>query len=245
MPQPMTTYTQKFTVYRHDGDHRGLVKPGALLRYAQQIATVHAEAVGLTDEVYAATHTAFVLAKLALHITRTPKVDEELTAVTQPESCKRAVNKRITRFLDAAGQEVAVVDSRWVLIDTDKRIILRKHPPEFQDRWASDVPFELPLKMQKPTPESCTLLGQRTAGYSYCDMNGHMNNTRYVDVICDALPWSVWDTAQLRDLRIFYHREVPRGESFALSSLQTEDNRWYFSGERDGKSTFEAEMVFG
>ena len=49
MPQPMTTYTQKFTVYRHDGDHRGLVKPGALLRYAQQIATVHAEAVGLTD----------------------------------------------------------------------------------------------------------------------------------------------------------------------------------------------------
>ena len=76
-------------------------------------------------------------------------------------------------------------------------------------------------------------------------MNGHMNNTRYVDVICDALPWSVWDTAQLRDLRIFYHREVPRGESFALSCLQTEDNRWYFSGERDSKSAFEAEMVFG
>lgn len=241
----MTIYTQKFTVYRHDGDHRGLVKPGALLRYAQQIATVHAEAVGLTDEVYAATHTAFVLAKLALHITRTPKVDEELTAVTQPEACKRAVNKRITRFLDAAGQEVAVVDSRWVLIDTEKRTILRKHPPEFQDFWASDVPFELPLKMQKPAPESCTSLGQCTAGYSYCDMNGHMNNTRYVDVICDALPWSVWDTAQLRDLRIFYHREVPRGESFALSCLQTEDNRWYFSGERDGKSAFEAEMVFG
>ena len=28
------TYTQKFTVYRHDGDHLGNVKPGALLRYA-------------------------------------------------------------------------------------------------------------------------------------------------------------------------------------------------------------------
>ena len=42
------TYTQKFTVYRHDGDHLGNVKPGALLRYAQQIATTHAEAAGLT-----------------------------------------------------------------------------------------------------------------------------------------------------------------------------------------------------
>ena len=36
------TYTQKFTVYRHDGDHLGNAKPGALLRYAQQIATTHA-----------------------------------------------------------------------------------------------------------------------------------------------------------------------------------------------------------
>ena len=143
------TYTQKFTVYRHDGDHLGNVKPGALLRYAQQIATTHAEAAGLTDEVYTATRTAFVLAKLALHIDRTPRVDEELTLVTQPECCKRAVNKRITHFYDAAGEEVAVIDSRWVLIDIDKRIILRKHPEQFADHWAEDVPFALPMKMTK------------------------------------------------------------------------------------------------
>ena len=127
------TYTQKFTVYRHDGDHLGNAKPGALLRYAQQIATTHAEAAGLTDEVYTATRTAFVLAKLALHIDRTPRVDEELTLVTQPECCKRAVNKRITHFYDADGAEVAVIDSRWVLIDIDKRIILRKHPEQFAE----------------------------------------------------------------------------------------------------------------
>lgn len=72
MPESTATYTQQYTVYRHDGDHHGNVKPGALLRYGQQIATIHAEAVGLNDAVYAATHTAFVLAKQALHIDRTP-----------------------------------------------------------------------------------------------------------------------------------------------------------------------------
>ena len=244
MPQPMTTYTQKFTVYRHDGDHRGLVKPGALLRYAQQIATVHAEAVGLTDEVYAATHTAFVLAKLALHITRTPKVDEELTAVTQPEACKRAVNKRITRFLDAAGQEVAVVDSRWVLIDTEKRIILRKHPEQFADQWAEDVPTELPIKLPRVAQEDCEPLGEQTASYSRCDMNGHLNNTRYADIVCDAIPWQVWDTAELQDFTISYHREVPRGESFTLRRAQLADGSFYFDGERSGKSAFEAQITF-
>ena len=34
MPEKLITYTQKFAVYRTDGDHLGHVKLGALLRYA-------------------------------------------------------------------------------------------------------------------------------------------------------------------------------------------------------------------
>ena len=238
------TYTQKFTVYRHDGDHLGNVKPGALLRYAQQIATTHAEAAGLTDEVYTATRTAFVLAKLALHIDRTPRVDEELTLVTQPERCKRAVNKRITHFYDADGAEVATMDSRWVLIDTEKRMILRKHPEQFADQWAEDVPLELPIKLPRIAPEDCEVLGEQQAVYSRCDMNGHLNNTRYADIVCDAVPWEVWDTAHIRDFTISYHREVPRGESFTLRRARLAEDTFYFEGEREGKSAFEAQLIF-
>ena len=170
MPEKLITYTQKFTVYRTDGDHLGHVKLGALLRYAQQVATAHAEAVGLDDALYRKTHTAYVLAKLALHVTRLPLVDEELTLVTQPERCKRAVNKRITHFYDADGAEVATMDSRWVLIDTEKRMILRKHPEQFG--------------------------------------------------------------------------EVPRGESFTLRRARLAEDTFYFDGEREGKSAFEAQLIF-
>lgn len=211
MPEKQITYTQKFTVYRADGDHLGNVKLGALLRYAQQIATTHAEAVGLNDSLYRETHTAYVLAKLALHVNRLPRVDEELTLVTQPERCKRAVNKRITHFYDASGAEVVTMDSRWVLIDTEKRMILRKHPPQFADQWAEDVPIELPMKLPRLAPEDCETLGTQTATYSRCDMNGHLNNTRYADIVCDAVPWEVWDTAQIRDLRLATTVRSPRG----------------------------------
>lgn len=244
MPEKPLTYTQKFIVCRTDGDHLGNVKLGSLLRYAQQVATAHAEAVGLTDEVYRETHTAYVLAKLALHVVRLPRVDEELTVVTQPERCKRAVNKRITRFYDADGAEVAVMDSRWVLIDTEKRIILRKHPEQFADLWAEDIPFELPIKLPRIAADDCENLGEQTAVYSRCDMNGHLNNTRYADIICDAVPWEVWDNAQIRDFTISYHREVPRGESFTLRRAALEGDRFYFDGEREGKSAFEACLTF-
>ncbi|HIX94459.1 MAG TPA: acyl-ACP thioesterase [Candidatus Gemmiger excrementipullorum] len=244
MPEIPVTYTQTYTICRHDGDHHGNAKPGALLRYGQQIATMHAEAAGLNDELYAATHTAYVLAKLALHIDRTPRVDETLTVTTRPERCKRAVNKRITFFNDAAGRQVAVLDSRWVLIDTDKRLILRKHPEAFNDCWAEDVPFELPMKMVKAVPEDCTPAGEYTATYSRCDMNGHMNNTRYVDILCDALPWNVWDEGEVRDLKVYYHREVPRGASFALLQAQTGEKQYYFCGQREEKAAFEASITF-
>ncbi len=244
MPEIPVTYTQTYTICRHDGDHHGNAKPGALLRYGQQIATMHAEAAGLNDELYAATHTAYVLAKLALHIDRTPRVDETLTVTTRPERCKRAVNKRITFFYDAAGQQIAVLDSRWVLIDTDKRLILRKHPEAFNDCWAEDVPFELPMKMVKAAPEDCAPAGEYTATYSRCDMNGHMNNTRYVDILCDALPWNVWDEGEARDLKVYYHREVPRGASFALLQAQTGEKQYYFCGQREEKAAFEASITF-
>ena len=244
MPEIPVTYTQTYTICRHDGDHHGNAKPGALLRYGQQIATMHAEAAGLNDELYAATHTAYVLAKLALHIDRTPRVDETLAVTTRPERCKRAVNKRITFFNDAAGRQVAVLDSRWVLIDTDKRLILRKHPEAFNDCWAEDVPFELPMKMVKAVPEDCAPAGEYTATYSRCDMNGHMNNTRYVDILCDALPWNVWDEGEVRDLKVYYHREVPRGASFALLQAQTGEKQYYFCGQREEKAAFEASITF-
>lgn len=242
MPLAPTEYAQNFTVYRHDGDCYGYVRPASILRYGQQIATMHAYRIGLTDEVYARTHTAYVLAKLAVHFDRVPCVDEELTLITQPERLKRAVNKRITRIFGSDGREAGCLDSRWVLIDTEKRTILRTHPAEFTI-WDADIERELPMRMTKVPLEQTEAFGTRYADYSLCDMNGHLNNTRYVDLICDALPWEVWDTAEVEDLLIFYHKEVPRGETFTLHRAQTGENTWYFTGQREGKAAFEATVT--
>ena len=129
-------YTQEYRIYENDVDFRKMATLGTLLRYCQQIGTEDAEHYGITPELYARTHTSYVLAKLALHITRTPRVEETITVQTEPEALHRAVNRRFTTFCDAQGREEACVDSRWVLIDTDKRMILRKHPEGFPQQRA-------------------------------------------------------------------------------------------------------------
>ena len=62
-------YTQEYRIYENDVDFRKMATLGSLLRYCQQIGTEDAEHYGITPELYASTHTSYVLAKLALHIT--------------------------------------------------------------------------------------------------------------------------------------------------------------------------------
>ena len=79
-------YTQEYRIYENDVDFRKMATLGTLLRYCQQIGAEDAEHYGITPELYPSTPTSYVLAKLALHITRTPRVEETITVQTEPEA---------------------------------------------------------------------------------------------------------------------------------------------------------------
>lgn len=236
-------YTQKYRIYENDVDFRKMATLGSLLRYCQQIGTEDAEHYGITPELYASTHTSYVLAKLALHITRTPRVEETITVQTEPEALHRAVNRRFTTFCDAQGREEVCVDSRWVLIDTDKRMILRKHPEGFPTTgWVDKLDRELPIKLTKVKREDCEELGTHRAVYSRCDRNGHMNNTVYADLICDALPLEVWRTHTVTDVILYYHKEVPMAKAPACTAPQWEKTAGIWPGGRGIPATLKPKL---
>ena len=130
------------------------------------------------------------------------------------------------------------------MIDTDKRMILRKHPEGFPTTgWEDKLDRELPIKLTKVKREDCEELGTHRAVYSRCDRNGHMNNTVYADLICDALPLEVWRTHTVTDVILYYHKEVPMGESTRLYRAAVGENRWYMAGWQGDTCNFEAEIT--
>ena len=210
-------YTQEYRIYENDVDFRKMATLGTLLRYCQQIGAEDAEHYGITPELYASTHTSYVLAKLALHITRTPRVEETITVQTEPEALHRAVNRRFTTFCDAQGREEVCVDSRWVLIDTDKRMILRKHPEGFPTTgWVDKLDRELPIKLTKVKREDCEELGTHRAVYSRCDRNGHMNNTRYMEWVEDLFPSRFHREHKLKEFTVCYLAECREGQTLDM-----------------------------
>ena len=178
----MNQYTYHTTVLNADGDFRRMIKPSALFRYVEQAAADHARAYGMDDAFFKAHHTAFLVGKQAAQITRMPLRAEKLTFLTACEPCKKGSMKRLTRILDEAGKECALIDSRWIMVDTDRECILRQPSWYTPGYWNENLDGELPQLVHKAKELTCA--GSRTASYSLCDLNGHVNNACYLDIAC-------------------------------------------------------------
>ena len=215
----MNQYTYHTTVLNADGDFRRMIKPSALFRYVEQAAADHARAYGMDDAFFKAHHTAFLVGKQAAQITRMPLRAEKLTFLTACEPCKKGSMKRLTRILDEAGKECALIDSRW----------------------NEDLDGELPQLVHKAKELTCA--GSRTASYSLCDLNGHVNNACYLDIACDALPLEVVKAGPLKFVSVKYHREIPLGSQVEVFYAPSADG-WYVVGRREEHAAFECYLEF-
>lgn len=132
-------FEENFIIHDHEADCMRRFTPGAVLRRAQQVSTDHCDTLGLTAQVYEQTHTAFLLAKLSVQWHRQLHTGDEVHAVTHPSAPQRATYYRLTEFYHACtGALACTIDTRWVLVDTNTKRILRKAPD------ALPIPFTLP-----------------------------------------------------------------------------------------------------
>ena len=236
-------YTETATVLNADADFRSLLKPSALLRYVEQVSADHARAFGMDDKFFQDHNVAFLVGKQALQFVRVPRRTEALTLTTRAEHSRRGAIKRITTVTDAAGKLVATVDCRWILVDLTGGHIMREPNWTVEGFWNETVEGELPLQLHK-CREGLTSAGEWTVRYSQCDLNGHLNNAFYLDLVCDALPLDVVRKGPVTFASINYHREVPMGETVEVFYAPSAEG-WYIIGKHNGQTSFESYLELG
>ena len=70
-------------------------------------------------------------------------------------------------------------------------------------------------------------------------LNGHMNNTVYGELVSNALENRLNAGEQIKDIDIFYHKEVLFGEQINLYMLE-DNKKFYIKGVVNDKNCFEA-----
>ena len=209
-------YKRDAQINFYDLDWRGDVKLTALLKHINLAAGANAETIGVSMEVTFSMGLAFVLQRFAVRVFKWPTYRQTVTIRTWPAEITKGTFRRNGDMWDKDGNKLAEWTGLWVLIDTKERKVRRPKalPIELPAYGAMDVTVEA-QKLDVPEDAKFIASYRHVTRFSELDLNEHMNNAIYGDLITNALESSqspLSHTPKWREVQFNYLSEIKVGE---------------------------------
>ncbi|RQW10506.1 acyl-ACP thioesterase [Paenibacillus rhizophilus] len=238
---PLWEENQK--VYASDTDFRAGGKLSFILDMMQHAADSAVAGMGVSLAEMLRMNMGWMLMTLDVQIGSLPRQGDQLAVRTWCKGTKGPLWQRDYRIFNGQGHEAVSARSVWALVDTTKRKILRPSafPAEVQF-YTGDSVGDIPEKVVIPQEIVLTEAYRYQVRYSGLDNYGHLNNARYGDLCCDALPLTAFETKQLRRFRITYLQEATFGEEMVIQASVETSGGFYVRGVRENKVYFEAHL---
>ena len=241
-------YDENIRYNFYDLDSRGDVKLAALLRYINLGAGQNAQDIGIGFDTTMSMGLAFVIQRFSLKINRWPAFQEEARIRTWPAEITKGTYRRNGDMYDAKGDKLAEWTGQWVLIDINERKVKRPKalPISFQNYGAMDVTIEN-IKPEPPQDGTSIAAYKHIARYSEMDVNEHMNNAVYGELIANVLELSGSPYKKVlcfKEVHFNYLNETRLGEEIDVEALQG-DKSLYFSGKVGDKMVFATSIKTG
>ena len=235
----ITVWSEQLRVSAHDTDINDNVRPSAMLRYMQEAAVLEFHNTKPSiEQMRRENHKTYLLSRLSMRIYRPLGAYEYITAQSWACPSRHSTFIRCGQVLHG-NELVAQLHSTWALVDLDTRslLLVEDNPVLFGTAPVLDMPTRLRIPRQVPFSEAA----RRTVTYHDCDVNCHMNNTRYADMLCDYLDMH---GHAVSSLMINYNHEAALGETVTVLRGQDEDGTWYFRTQKEnGENGIEAAVT--
>ena len=162
------------------------LRTSTLFELLQTASIRHTEELGMGRDKTLDKGLLWVIARQYVLIDRMPVYDERITLRSWPGATVRVLFPRYYEILSERGETLVRGSAVWSLMDAETRTTA------FPDEYGVEIDGvetgrELPYLTKLQTTETPNHF-DFIVPYSYVDLNGHMNNTRYFDLIEDHLP---------------------------------------------------------
>lgn len=231
----------RFKVNSHDTDRLGNLRPSVALRYCHEAANLQFEASHPTlDELRYQEHKAFLLSRASLTMLRPLRAFEEIEVLTWSGGGRAASFYRSAEIV-SGGETVAKLVSVWALMDLEKGKLCRVKDVSLGIASLEEFPLAIPTSFRIPEEAGLTLAGERVIRNSDIDLNMHMNNTNYPDMLADFIP----DIQNKRVLSfdITYHKEARLSERLTVYHGECDGLHYLRTLRSDGTVNAEARFV--
>ena len=225
-----SVYQLSFDISDLHADRFGRLKPSSILYFVQEAAGRHWQHIegqtGQNCPLY------WVIIRHRVQVSRMPCKGETIHLETWPMPTTRVAYPRSVVAYDAQGNKLFRSISLWVLMDPQSRAMVLP--------GKSGVLVNGVLRGNElPSPASlapATLAAevQRMVRFTDLDVNGHMNNARYLDWLADLLPGSFHQDNVIRDMTLGYVAEALEGDNLQQQWQLEEDGHLRLEITRPG-----------
>ena len=235
----MSVYSIQLRLRNKDVELHRRLRTSVLFELMQEASIRHTEELGMGREMTLDRGLLWMVTLQRAEITRMPEYDELITLESWPGDTMHLLFPRYYRVLDEKGNTLVSASALWALVDQETRRMV------FPDRYGILIKGEKTGdEIALPSPPLRAKEGAVSAftvPYSYVDLNGHMNNTRYFDLAEDRIPAAA-EGHPLRSIAVEYANEAKLGDELSVM-VEQQDNMYRISGDAE-KKVFRMEFVY-
>lgn len=218
-------------------------KISSVLLEGQEMGEIASKEMGFSHREMTDRGNFFILSRAKINVYQYPVFEQKLIAETWTALPKRIIFPRYCVFRNDAGKVMVSISTLWMICDIKTRKLLTEEQsggPKIPDLDYPE-PLEAPGKILLPkdiVPERQL----RAVRYSDLDYNGHMNNARYGDWICDLFEIERYRGKGFSEFQINFLSEMSPGDEMEMQLFEDEDH-FIVEGirQRDGQSAVRAE----
>ncbi len=234
----LKTCQETYLIRSYQADVTDHLRPSALLEMMQEMAGKHADLLRIGRNLLDEMHLAWVLTRVEVRMLRWPKSHETITIETFPMPNRRWFFPRYFIFRDAQGNDIGCAGSLWTLMDVNERKMVS--PAQVQHLLPDNRDLTAPMGLPATVDEIASPVteGRIIPVYTDLDVNGHVNNTKYLDWCCNALGIDIMKSHELNAFALNFHQEIlPRQE--VRTELHRDGAAFSFSGFEGEKRHFD------
>ena len=233
-----------FVIRPSECDLNKRLSPQAAAERMEELAYLHAEALGLGFMDLMNVGAFWALTRLTVTFEKLPKLGEEITLQTWPKNMVGLFAVRDWLWFDAQGEIIGRASSSWVLMDIKSR---KPRPLESLsgldfERYPESALEEMPGKIHRA--EEGREIRKFNIPLSDLDLNGHVNNAKYFRWLLNAFTQETWKSNWNKIEANYLGEAFPKEEVLLLRSSEGNEQIIDAVSTQRKKTVFRAKISF-
>ena len=234
-------WSESFRVLYNDTNANEMVGMSRVFKYLQEAANYQMKAQKPSYNDLLRQNKAFILSSIRVEMYEPLCAYDTITVSTWACDSRGFTFPR-SYCIERDGELICEANANWALVDTHTKKLIKSSDIDISGYY-SDEPLTLsnPIRFRIPTEIPMTLVGEYTVRYTDTDINGHMNNTNYPDMLFNAM--SHPGNKIIKSIAISYQSEAFVSQCLKIY-MGKMDGRYYMrSVHEDGRINVEAEII--